>query len=727
MFQVLTRLSLVVCLLLGATLTSTAQRLEAFSEDRSKFIDELDEFMTSGKREVLDEVYKKFAKAWASGMFSEDEVAIIVQTGNKMLEQRMTVSPYFSDYLQSLTMLKNKVENSEQRFLEWHQVLNGLLDDIKNRRLKPFQVYLAFSKNFFEHAALRYSTSGTSWIALSDDYRLVYEDMQPRIVFDSLDLQAIRKNNKIQIQGTSGHFMPVEEMWYGKGGRVTWERLGLDSDVYAELSDYEFEVKRSLYDVKRVKMHYPLFFGTRIIEGSLRDKLVAANTVTTSSYPTFISKDKVLKISNIGEGIEYQGGFRLEGTTVYGYGSKENPANIKLYNKAEKQVFNGHAELFKIKREERIVGERVESTFYFATDSIYHPSVNVRFEIQGRELQLTRGNRGSDRNPFFNSLHQMNIDAEKISAYLDADSIAIGQPSASLVKNADVSFESFNYFEPSDYQRIQNIATSNPLDIMKVTAEREGSNFLDANLVAKRINSRFTVDNIQSLIYDLVADGFINYDNDTKIIEVKEKVFHYVDAANERVDYDVLKIRSQTNNTNAVLRLNDQTITAGGVQSIELSAKQRVALQPIDENIVMNANRDIDFDGRLYAGLGTLEGKDFHFNYEKFQIGLDSVRFFDLFVSEGKEDAKGNPIAESIASRIEHLNGVLLIDAPNNKSGKEDIDIFPSLQSKSKSYIYYDYDITQSGAYGRDTFYFELDKFELQICGSDAIQIIQTK
>jgi hypothetical protein len=51
------------------------------------------------------------------------------------------------------------------------------------------------------------------------------------------------------------------------------------------------------------------------------------------------------------------------------------------------------------------------------------------------------------------------------------------------------------------------------------------------------------------------------------------------------------------------------------------------------------------------------------------------------------------------------------VDAPNNKSGKDDLAIFPSLQSKKFSYVYYDYPTTQRGVYKRDSFYFRLDPF----------------
>ena len=74
-------------------------------------------------------------------------------------------------------------------------------------------------------------------------------------------------------------------------------------------------------------------------------------------------------------------------------------------------------------------------------------------------------------------------------------------------------------------------------------------------------------------------------------------------------------------------------------------------------------------------------------------------------------DENLRPKAYSIGSRIEHLNGVLLVDAPNNKSGKDDIFLFPSFQSKGYSYVYYDRDSTLNGVYARDSFYFRLEPF----------------
>jgi hypothetical protein len=159
------------------------------------------------------------------------------------------------------------------------------------------------------------------------------------------------------------------------------------------------------------------------------------------------------------------------------------------------------------------------------------------------------------------------------------------------------------------------------------------------------------------------------------------------------------------------MNLTNNSIDVRGVDQVEFSAKQRVAMKPEGDHLLMQGNRNIDFDGLLFAGLTQLEGKDFHFKYEPFQVDLDSVRFFDLFVPTGKMMKSGEPEALSIGSRLEHLTGVLLIDAPSNKSGKESIPMFPSLQSKDYSYVFYDYPSAQKKAYTRDSFYFEVNPF----------------
>ncbi|HFA49379.1 MAG TPA: hypothetical protein ENJ95_10220 [Bacteroidetes bacterium] len=689
------------------------QRVTEFSHGNS-FIDEFKDFMTASKSSSMEDLYKSFDKIYKSGYFSQEQKDTIISTANLMLGQRMTANPYFSSYVKALMQVKN-TEEGDVRFAEWHKVLKGLLASIENRRVKPYKNFLDFSLGYFEKKALRSSKIGVNWLVNAEKNTIGIEGNSAVIRFEKTDLMAVRKGDTIVIKGTSGYYSPEKQVWTGHGGRVTWERLGLDSDVFVELNDYQIEVKKSLYEAKNVKMHYPLYFGNKMVEGDFSDKLVTQNRATEGSYPRFQSKESVLEIKNIGEGILYKGGFKLQGTTVYGFGTPEEKAEIKLFNKNKELVYDGLSELFTIRREERIVGERVQSTLYFGQDSIFHPSVNLKYDIPKSALILSRGQRGSDRNPFFNSMHRVNIDSDQLEYFVNADSIYVGKKNVGFAKSVTPStFESFKYFEQSDYNRLQNIASTNPIALMKVAYLEVGDRVLEAEYLAKKLNPRFSVENIKSLLYDLVAKGFINYDSEKQLVELKDKVFHYADASQKKVDYDILRVTSETRETNAVLNLKDNSLAVNGVKNIEFSAAQKVGIKPQGNIVTIKEDLDMDFDGKLFTGFTTAKGKGFHFSYDNYSIGLDSVKYFDLFIPTGKVDKKGQMEAYSIGSRIEDLSGVVLIDAPSNKSGIDDIAMFPSMESKTNSYVYYDRKGTLGGVYKRDSFYFKLKPFSFQ-------------
>jgi hypothetical protein len=687
----------------------TGQRLERFSDDQKEFMRQLEEYMTSSKRQVLEESFEEFQNVFESGLFTEEQIKQIVKTGNAMLEERMTAGPYFQNYLHALTQIGN-TSDPAALFAEWHTVTDALLASMDRRTKNDFNDFVKFSSKFFENRALRDTESGgTSWYAMTDKFQFQVEEEEPVVKFERLDLMAQRYSDSIFIRQTAGYFEPITRMWHGNGGTVSWERHGLGKEVYAELGEYEFEVVKSLYHVASAKMHYPAYFGNRVVAGEFSDKLVASSSAVESSFPRFESSER-LEVDQIGEGITFEGAFRLQGTTMYGFGPREQPAKISIVDADSKASFRGAAELFTIRREEKIAGQGVDGALYFGQDSIYHPSVDMVYYVDSLMMELTRGDRASDRNPFFSSFHNINLMADNMTAYLDKDLILIGREKISFQHKDDVVFESLNFFTDQDYQQLQSISTVNPIAILKIMHDEVGRRFLSAHDIAKRMNPRYGVENIKSLLYDMVARGFINYNPDEEMVEVKDKVFLYADAHRDLIDYDKLLIESSVDSTNAIIDLKDNSIDIRGVKVIELSPKQRVAMKPLGQQLTMKQNRDMDFEGEVFAGLTKLEGKDFHFEYEPFQFRLDSIRFFDLFVPTGKVN-NGEPEALSIGSRIEHATGVLLIDAPSNKSGKDDIPLFPSMQTKDYSYVFYDYKSAQNGAYKRDSFYFRLEPF----------------
>ncbi|MCB0663718.1 MAG: hypothetical protein KDC24_13310, partial [Saprospiraceae bacterium] len=101
-------------LLLFSMLQVQAQRLEKFEEEPEKFLEQLKEYMTASKRDVLEEVYKDFEERWRNGLYSEEEVTQIINTSNGMLTQRMTASPYFLEYLKCLITVKDAEDGAER-------------------------------------------------------------------------------------------------------------------------------------------------------------------------------------------------------------------------------------------------------------------------------------------------------------------------------------------------------------------------------------------------------------------------------------------------------------------------------------------------------------------------------------------------------------------------------------------------------------------------------------
>ncbi len=695
--------------LAGGTLK--AQTPKQFSTAPDKFIKELDAFVNMNKSKKNAKIFSTFEDSWDSGFFEPAEKALIITTANLMRGERLSAGPYFTAYLENLPSLKN-----HNKFVQWHDIIKGLLTSTAKRKAKPFLEFMRFSGGFFTNRALRKTPTGVSWYAYGGKFEMSFSDEQPVVNFKNVRIVAKRKIDSIEIKKTNGTFYPASNKWVGSGGRVTWERFGLPKKVYAELKGYEIDVTRTLYEAENVLLHYPVFFGDKVIVGNMRDKLVTADPGNVGSYPRFDALDHNLKITSFAKHLVYKGGFRLQGTTIYGTGTDEQEAMIFLSNDDGVLIYKGSADIFTIKREEKLTGERVNSVLYYGQDSIAHPSVNIKYFVKKNTLQLSRGKRGNDRNPFTISSHGMNLKANRLVYLIDKDSISFENTLPHAMNHAqDVYFESLQLFDEDNYHRYQNIGVKNPISVLKIMYDEFNGEkrIFNVHEVASRINAKLKLDGLQSLLYDLVEDGFINYYPEREEIELKDKISHYADASKHKIDYDYLKIKSSYKGTNAYFDIKKKTIEVFGVKDVEFSKFQRVAIKPKNQRILLKYGKNIDFDGKIYAGFTSFIGKDFHFHYDKYNIKLDSVRYFDLFLEDEAAAKIGKIDALSIASRIEHLQGVLLIDAPENKSGKDDLPLFPSLQTQDFSYVYYDGKKTLDGVYKRDSFYFRLDEFSL--------------
>ncbi len=694
--------------MLCVTFTFANNNEAYFPADKKEYLEKLKVFMTKSKQQAMLQVYSDYELLFNANKFDDAEFEATLGILNQMHTNKLKASPYFKDYLISITEIKKQARMSSH-YNDMHTVLNGLLNDITDRNFKPTKVYLQFTAAFFKDLSLHKTSN---WKVESEAFELKYEDEKAFVSFPKLRLTCERKNESIAISDAAGKYYPVQKLFKGNKGKTYWRNDGM-KEVHSLLSDFTIDISKMTYQANQAQLVYKHFFKDILLDGTLIDKVVVSKSAK-SSYPKFESNNVFVKINNLGDNIKLNAGFKLHGSTLFGIGNSENKAMLTLYDDQHKLIYKASANEFAITPGERVIAEKVTSVIYAGQDSIYHPSVKIDLNIKLNELNLARDSRGGGQSPFLSTYHQINIDSDKLKWYINDGSIVVGEKKLSTDKSGKrVRFESMEYFDEVEYRRLQSVSNTNPIALLKVVCKEQGSNTLDANVIAKKMNPKFSITNIKTMLFDLVALGFINYDIENETVVVTDKLFHYADAAQKKKDYDNLKLVSDTDENNAVLTLNNQDVLVNGIKKFELSRTQRVGMKPLGEQVTFTKNRDLTFDGDLFAGYTLLNGKDFEFKYDKFQINLDSVRYFDLFVQDGTFDSEHRPNAISIASRIEHLEGILLIDAPANKSGKEDIDIFPALKVENKPRVFYDWKTTQDSAYTRDKFYFELNPFSL--------------
>ena len=688
------------------------QAPDTFPSSPGPFVSALSDFITASKNEAALEAFKTAEPLIRSAANNLQEFALIYRTCSLLRERRLSAGTHFKRYLEVLPAVK--AQKATGAMEQWHRTLESLLNPALGRNVNDFSNYLNFSEAFFTRQAFTLASGASlQWRVETPTWSLGLIDGEPILQVEKTNLQAWRLKDSLRISATSGTFFPLQNVWKGKSGKATWERVGLGPDVFVELDTYSLDIRRGAYTSENVLLTYPQLLGPRKIRGTFTDRIAQESAEGQGSYPKFEAKGEFIEIKDLGEGIQFAGNFQLEGKNFIGIAAGERKALVKIYNARKALVFYGEGTRFPVKKGESLSAEGVRAVFYYQGDSITHPSANVQFNIPARRLRLFRGDLGNARNPFFSSFHQMNIYAEDIIAYLSSDSVIIGRPSISVARKEPVRFESLDFFSKGEYTQLQSIASVNPLVLIKITTEREGSRFLDPEKLAKGLNPSYSAESISKLLFELAAEGFISYDSKSKVVEVKDKVFQYVNAEKGKSDFDILRILSNTDSTNAVLNQRNKNIQVQGLGLIPLSPWQQVSALPDSGRIILGNNRSFRFSGIVQAGFSEINGNRFRFDYPEFSVRMDSIKSLRLFAPETRPSETPDIEPFELASQIEGFSANLYIDAPNNKGNREKIPKYPSIQSTSRSFVYYDGPFAKDTVYKRDSFFFELDTFHL--------------
>ncbi len=700
-----------------------AQGLTDFDPNESPdaFTAALEPFMTDSKNKVAQDAYANFNGVFYGGGLTEDQQKRVAALSVRLANERISPQTGFTNYFSALEQLSGTSEEKVALFTEYHDAAEALMAQDKVA-LNTLLKFFAATNTYLSTGRLDSDAKGSGWEVIGGKPHFAYSGETASLRIDSVRyLLAIGDEDSVRIEETELVVDLLEGTATGRGGRTDWQRQGLSEEVFAILVRYDIDLRRTIYTADSAQLQYPEYFGDKILIGKFTDKVQPGGVRSGSEYPQFISDDGFVEIDNVGEGIDLLGNFELRGNKVYAIGDQNRRAQVTLAISSAEDTpkVRASAERFVINQGERVAAKSASAAVYFESDSLYHPSVTLKVDIAERTLTLTRTESSADQGPFFHSLNNLNIYADHIDIFMDQDSAVVGKKTVSFQEKSPVVFESKDYYNDGAYARYQSISERNPLEVIYAyrNSSEGGNDIIDAETLAKKFSSRFGARELEPLLYELQADGFLLYDKERQEVTINDKIGHYVESSREEIDYDRLRLISDTKDINAYMDLRTGQIRVEDVKPIEFNRKKQIALRPLGDQLTIQGDRDFDFSGEVIAGGMVMTGKDFHFRYQPYYLELDSVRYLDLYLPE--EDVIGEGMNRlSTGSRIEHLSGYLLIDAPKNKSGTEDIAYFPSLQSKEVSYIYYDKADTNA-VYDRDSFYFELQPFSLN--GMDSL------
>jgi hypothetical protein len=466
-------------LILAQTLVLKSQTLKSFTSETQKFYEEMNSFLQDadkklGKALVEDE----FGPVWNNASnFTEAQRKQVFSIANTMLSKKLKPFPDFEALVKCLIKFPTSGQ-SAQSFSAWMESLDKT---INGKRKSNFTEYLSDCSNLFSDNTF-YKSISTSWSSSNGNYSFSYDSI-PKIVFSNTNIRCYAKQDSSVILGTSGTYYPTKGIFEGAKGKVTWERAGLDpNETFAIIQgNYKIQTKSSNFIIDSV-LFYNSFF-TNPLKGKMSDKVLANVTEEKANYPQFESFDKKLKIKNVVEKVNYEGGFMMKGSKFFGFGTFEEPANL-IFFKDEKPFLKASA-LNYIINPDKINGDKVRVVFYLNNDSIMHPSIQLKFLKKERLLTLIRTEEGTSKSPYYDTFHKLDLYFEALYWKIDDPVIEMGNLFGSTETKA--AFESTNYFKKERYQALLGMDAVHPLIRIREYAKSVEMNFYQT-ILQNRLN-----------------------------------------------------------------------------------------------------------------------------------------------------------------------------------------------------------------------------------------------
>jgi len=685
----------------------------AFSADTSKFITELSDLFTkTGDADAAEAklVLATITNQWNSKLLPFAQKKQIQSICFAFNEQKLQVAPYYLLYFKTITLLLRKNSNSGTFDLFHKSVTYCLKSKSPTRTLLKYlsQTELLLRANAFMQ------TNTEAWLVRNGGYKFAF-DTVPYFTFSSnISLACVVRNDSTCINETKGSFYPITQIWYGKGGKVTWERTGIKADVlYAKLSAYQIDTRTISYSADSVQLFHAGYFK-KFLGGKLEDKAIVDYTADKATFPKFTMYKGTQVYINLFKDIEFFGGFNLHGSKVIGTTTNKGYARIEIKHK-NKPIITFKSSEFII-RPDRFVAARAMASIYLENDSIYHPGIQVRYNLANNELVMNRGDEGLSQGPFFNTYHRLDMHNGAIYWKMNENTLNFEELKGIRTKS-EALFESSDFFSAFRFDKMQGIDEVNPAMLVSVYCRKYNTDRFYAEDLATW--SKKPVEQIKVQLIKLSNGGFLFYDLDQDFATVLPRLNEFLAASSRVKDSDIIQFQSVVEKgTNAQLDLTSLLLTINGVKQVMLSDSQYVYIVPRDGKIVVNKNRDFSFNGRVHAGLFDFMANECNFIYDKFSLSIPQIDSAIMVVPAWNTDANGIRSFVAVKNVLADMNGELFIDSPDSKSGRKMLHHYPIFINKDTSYVYFDSKNIVNGIYNRTNFFFMVDPFTMDSINS---------
>ena len=679
-----------------------AQTIREFTRDTGLFISELTTFTGAHLESTELPDFQRFLHVFDS--LSYELQLQIIDVSNMMLNRKCRPRPHFIKYQRIMMefFTEAKTSHGYDQWLEGYKRLLGQ-DDVS---IAAVDQLLSLTLNLLDENML-YSSNTISWKVSTPSFQFLNGE-KLTVGFEDVVVACYFDRDFIQIKNATGYVDPLELNWYGSHGMVTWERAGMpESELNAVLGDFMINLKTPGYVADSAKLYYPALFDG-IALGRLEDKVTLIQNLQSIDYPKFQSYQSSYRINDFVPGIHYQGGLSVEGANLIGSSVGGDPAELQILANDTLRV---RATADRVAMNARFIrAPHSTITIYFGGDSIYHPDLELSFDVAQDLLRLNKSEDFKSQGPYSNSYHNIDMNFDELSWNRGESIMKLQALQGTSVGRA--TFESNTYFDYGFFMDLQGMDIEHPLAQLYTYSNMLGGRTFAMPNYANYIG--YPIYQVRHLLMGLAKLGFVYYDDTKDLITVRQKTFDYISASMRQRDYDVIRFISRLEGaSNAQLDLYNRDLTISGIPIIFLSDSQNVRLIPTENRIIMKRNRSFQFDGIVDAGLFQFSGKNFFFDYDDFKIDMQRIDSLKISIFTNTYNQYGEPILERIENAMEDMTGQLLIDDPGNKSGLADFPQYPSFSSRGNAYIYFDDPSIQNGVYHREDFYFQLDTFTI--------------